>query len=143
MRLTRILNFYSLSISQGRPFPFLSHNHTATPRSKQPWDNTRETTTPGTWNQTLTHSMTCCCPTADAIRTWRINMALLQISRRQALFEGVTHSLKRVVTRRSFCSSCTLHRSVQNQPVCPGKTCIRTQNTFSMLMCVRIQTVQL
>lgn len=53
-------------------------------------------------------------------------MAFLQICRRQqAVFEGVTYSLQRLVARRSFHSSSTLHCSVQNQPVCPGKSCIR------------------
>ena len=51
-------------------------------------------------------------------------MAFLQISRRQALVEGVTNTLQRLVTGRRFYSSCTLHCAVQNQPVCPGKTCI-------------------
>ena len=56
-------------------------------------------------------------------------MAFLQICRRhQAVFEGVTCSLQHLETRKSFYSSLTLHRSVQNQPVCPGKTGIRIQN---------------
>lgn len=60
---------------------------------------------------------------AGAKYKWRINMAFSQICRRQQpVFEGVTCSLQRLVSGRSFYSSYTLHRHVQNEPVCLGKT---------------------
>ncbi|KAJ7360299.1 hypothetical protein OS493_016929 [Desmophyllum pertusum] len=46
-------------------------------------------------------------------------MAFLQICRRrQAVFEGATNSLERLLTHRCFHSSCIPHRHLQNGSVC-------------------------
>lgn len=51
-------------------------------------------------------------------------MAFLQICRRrQAVFEGATNSLERLLTHRCFHSSCIPHRHLQNGSVCLGKNC--------------------